>query len=105
MAEASESRIGDGGGEEEGHWAQLAQKHWSKPTNKTKKIKADVIKKEIWDVLAREAFGYRSLLQLESLQLLEKYRIVKSLRDYAADKIPAICGPAIAMLRRTRMSS
>lgn len=82
---AVESRVGNGDAEEEGHWAQLAQKHWSKPTNKTKKVKADVVKKEIWDVLEGEAFGYRSLLQLESVQLLEKYRTVKLLGDYVAD--------------------
>lgn len=88
MADAVESRVGDGdGGAEEGYWAQLAQKHWSKPTNKTKKVKADVIKKEIWDVLDGEGFCYRSLLQLESLQLLEKYRIVILLGDYVADKV------------------
>ncbi len=87
MAEAVESRAGDGIAEEEVHWAQLAQKHWSKPTNKIKKVKADVIKKEIWDVLEGESFGYRSLIQLESLQLLEKYRTVMFLGDYLADKI------------------
>ncbi len=76
MAGVIESRVGEGDAEEEGHWAQLAQKHWPKPANKSKKVKADIIKREIWDVLEGEAFDFRSLLQLESLQLLEKYRTV-----------------------------
>ncbi|KAI4274579.1 MAG: hypothetical protein LQ337_003847 [Flavoplaca oasis] len=52
-------------------WTQLAHKHWSKPM-KIRKVKGDVIKKEIWDVLENEGFQLSSLLVLESLQLLEK---------------------------------
>lgn len=57
--------------EGENEWTQLARKHWAKPV-KTRKVKPDVIKKEIWDVLEKEGFQFRSLLILESLQLLEK---------------------------------
>ncbi|KAL8993611.1 MAG: hypothetical protein Q9169_006214 [Polycauliona sp. 2 TL-2023] len=53
-------------------WTQLARKHWSKPT-RTRKVKPDVIKKEIWDVLENEGFQFPSLLALESVQLLENY--------------------------------
>ena len=55
----------------EGHWSTLAQKHWAKPTS-TRKVKAEVIKTELWETLEKEDFRFRSLLVLESLQLLEK---------------------------------
>ena len=57
---------------EDSHWTQLAKKYWSKPA-KSKKVKPEVIKNEIWDVLEKEEFLSRSLLLLENLQLLEKY--------------------------------
>ncbi|KAL8674133.1 MAG: hypothetical protein Q9168_001470 [Polycauliona sp. 1 TL-2023] len=53
-------------------WTQLARKHWIKPTKK-RKVKTDVIRKEIWDVLETEGFQFSSLLVLESTQLLENY--------------------------------
>lgn len=53
------------------HWAALGKKHWSKPV-KSRKIQNEVIKTELWDVLEQESFEYRSLVILESLQLLEK---------------------------------
>ena len=56
----------------EGHWFTLAQKHWARPTN-PRKVKAEVIKTELWEALEKEDFQLRSLLVLESLQLLEKY--------------------------------
>lgn len=76
MADAPELREGnppnggDPGGES--HWTHLAQQYWSKPS-KFKKVKPDIIKQEIWDVLERESFYFRSLSLLENLQLLEKY--------------------------------
>ena len=56
-------------------WAQVAQKHWLKRSGKVTKVKVkpDVLKKEIWDVLEKEDFMYGSLLALENLQTLEKY--------------------------------
>jgi intron-binding protein aquarius len=55
-------------------FAQLAKKHWLKGTKKTTKVKVkpDVVKKEIWDVLEAEGFPFRSLLVLENLRILEK---------------------------------
>ena len=53
------------------YWAVLGKKHWVKPV-KSRKVKNEVIKTELWDVLEQESFEYRSLLILESLQLLEK---------------------------------
>ena len=58
--------------EDDNRWTQLAQKHWVKPL-KSGKVKSEVIKNEIWDVLEEEDFLFRSLLLLENSQLLEKY--------------------------------
>lgn len=60
--------------EDENRWTQLAQKHWLRPS-KSGKVKPEVIKNEIWDVLEVEDFPLRSLLPLENSQLLEKYEI------------------------------
>jgi intron-binding protein aquarius len=59
--------------EGESSFAILAKKHWrsSKKTAKVK-VKPDVLKNEIWDVLEKEDFAFKSLLVLESLQILEK---------------------------------
>ena len=77
---ASDMNGTNGATEDMDHWEVLAQKHWSKPV-KSNKAKPNVIKKEIWDVLEDEGFFYRSLLQLESLQLLEKYAMCKNQRE------------------------
>ncbi|KAH6625050.1 hypothetical protein B0J18DRAFT_479838 [Chaetomium sp. MPI-SDFR-AT-0129] len=37
------------------------------------KVKNDVLKREIWDVLEKENFPQKSLLELEGLQILESY--------------------------------
>ena len=55
----------------ESHWVVLGKKYWFKPV-KSRKVKNEVLKTELWDVLEEESFEYRSLLILESLQLLEK---------------------------------
>jgi len=54
------------------HWTRVANEHWLK-TSKSKKIKKDVIKSEIWDILEKENFQFRSLVVLENLQILESY--------------------------------
>ncbi|KAK1595240.1 intron-binding protein aquarius [Colletotrichum navitas] len=63
--------------EGEGAFAQLAKKHWLKTTRSKRavkvKVKNDVLKQEIWDVLERDGFPYKSILTLESLQTLESY--------------------------------
>ena len=68
-----ESRHGveDVGSDRE-QWHQLAEKHWL-GSQKSRKVRAEVIKKEIWDVLEKEDFAYSSLLTLEGLGLLERY--------------------------------
>ena len=59
----------------ENAFAQLAKKHWLKTSKKPAKVKvkSDVLKSEIWDVLEQEDFAFRSLLTLENLQILERY--------------------------------
>ncbi len=59
------------GGVDSSYWNELAQKHWTKTSAKPKKVKPEVIKKAIWDVLEREQFDYHSLVVLENLQILE----------------------------------
>jgi intron-binding protein aquarius len=61
--------------EGESEFAQLARKHWLKATKRTTKVKVknDVVKKDLWDVLERDSFPYKSLLVLEGLQTLERY--------------------------------
>jgi intron-binding protein aquarius len=58
----------------ENEFAQLAKKHWLKTSKKNAKVKVkpDVLKTEIWDVLEKEDFAFKSLLVLENLQILEK---------------------------------
>lgn len=61
--------------EEEHPFVQLARKHWLKPGKKPvkPKVKNDVLKQGIWDVLEREGFQYKSMRLLESLQTSERY--------------------------------
>jgi intron-binding protein aquarius len=53
-------------------WRQLAERHWLKSSGKPGKVRPDVLKKEIWDVLEREGFSIHNLLELDNLQFLEK---------------------------------
>ncbi|TAQ86777.1 hypothetical protein B7494_g4893 [Chlorociboria aeruginascens] len=56
-------------------FALLAQKLWLKPSKKPMKVKVrqDVLKSEIWDILEKDNFAFKSLLVLENLQILENY--------------------------------
>jgi intron-binding protein aquarius len=59
--------------EGESSFATLARKLWlNKKTTKIK-VKHDVLKTEIWEVLEQEDFPFKSLLVLENLQILERY--------------------------------
>ncbi|KAL4758466.1 RNA helicase aquarius [Aspergillus foveolatus] len=53
-------------------WVRLAKTHWLDAAN-VRKVKHDVIKKDIWDPLEAESFSFRSLLVLENLNILEKF--------------------------------
>uniref|UniRef100_A0A8H7N217 RNA helicase aquarius N-terminal domain-containing protein n=1 Tax=Bionectria ochroleuca TaxID=29856 RepID=A0A8H7N217_BIOOC len=61
--------------EQEHPFVQLARKSWLKSGKKNgpAKVKSDVLKQGLWDVLEREGFQYKSLRLLESLQTLESY--------------------------------
>ncbi|KAL6790231.1 P-loop containing nucleoside triphosphate hydrolase protein [Trichoderma sp. SZMC 28013] len=61
--------------EQEHRFVQVARLNWLKPGKKTAKVKVknDVIKQGIWDVLEQDGFSYKLLLLLESLQTLESY--------------------------------
>ncbi|KAI0024915.1 P-loop containing nucleoside triphosphate hydrolase protein [Xylariomycetidae sp. FL0641] len=61
--------------EGESEFAQLASQHWLKTTKRATKVKVknDVLKSSIWDVLEKDGFPYKSLLVLEGLQTLESY--------------------------------
>lgn len=64
----------------ENSFAQLAKKHWLKTSKKPAKVKVkqDILKNEIWDVLEKEGFAFGSLLVLENLQILERYALLEA---------------------------
>lgn len=53
----------------EDYWRQLAEKQWA---TRSKRVRPDVVKQEIWDKLESSDFEFRWLRLLENLQLLEK---------------------------------
>ncbi|KAI9683087.1 MAG: hypothetical protein M1829_005878 [Trizodia sp. TS-e1964] len=55
----------------ESYFAQFAKKSWLHPTG-SNSLKQEQLKTEIWDVLEKEGFSFRSLALLENLQFLEK---------------------------------
>ena len=59
-------------GQQIARWRALADKHWLRTNTTPSKVKTDVIKNEIWDVLERDSFECSSLIALEGLQLLER---------------------------------
>ena len=69
-AESPVAAVPDG----ESAFAQLAKQHWLKGGKRAAKVKVknDVIKDGIWDVLEKEGFAFKSLLSLETLQILER---------------------------------
>lgn len=75
IVEETRPTVADVDGEDA--FAQLAKKHWLKTTKRATKVKVkpDVLKNEIWDVLEKDGFPFRSLLVLENLQILERYEL------------------------------
>jgi intron-binding protein aquarius len=61
--------------EGESEFAKLARQHWLKPAKKVK-VKNEVLKSEIWDVIEKDEFAYKALLTLEGLQILERCHIM-----------------------------
>lgn len=91
----------------ESPFAQLAKKHWLKPGKKSAKvkIKPQVLKKEIWDVLEQEGFSYKTLLVLENLQILERYAQQELLRLAHTNYTAATYGQGFQMMHPTIMCS
>ena len=58
--------------EEELKWKRLADDHWLKDSPRARKVNPEVLKQDIWDVLEKADFVFRSLLILDNLQLLER---------------------------------
>jgi hypothetical protein len=52
-------------------WEQLAKELWLSESD-ARNAKPEVIKSKVWEPLEAEAFGWRSLAFLESLQILER---------------------------------
>ena len=57
--------------QEDNRWVTLARTHWL-TQSKTRKVKPEIIKNDIWDGLQAEGFPLRSVLLLENLHVLEK---------------------------------
>ena len=53
-------------------WEQLAEDLWLSALN-APNSRPEIVKSKIWDRLEGEAFNWRSLSSLESLQILEGY--------------------------------
>ena len=53
------------------HYARVARENWLAESSPSK-VRQDVLKRDIWDVLESEHFRFGSLLALENLQMLEK---------------------------------
>jgi intron-binding protein aquarius len=92
--------------EGENSFAKLAKQTWLKTSKKTTKvkIKPDVLKTEIWDVLEKEDFAFKSLLVLENLQILEKYRLLLLFSWILLIGKTGICGQDILRTRPTSTS-
>ncbi|KAJ5403889.1 hypothetical protein N7509_003760 [Penicillium cosmopolitanum] len=71
MAQSLEARPTVVDFREDSPWLKLAKTHWLDV--KVRKVKPDVIKKQLWDPLEAEGFTNRSLLILENLNVLEKF--------------------------------
>lgn len=71
MAQSLESRPTVVDFREDNPWVKLAQAHWA-DAKKVRKVKPEVIKRQLWDPLEAEGFTNRSLLILENLNILEK---------------------------------
>ena len=55
----------------ETYFTRIAQRLWLK-SKKASRVKPEVLKNEIWDVLERESFEFRFLLAFDNLQILER---------------------------------
>jgi len=58
-------------------WRNVAESHWQTGSARACKVRPEVVKQEIWEVLEKEEFAYRNLQELDNLQLLEKSVMAK----------------------------
>lgn len=68
LPEESRPTVGDLQGDN--HYVRVAKENWLETPSS--KVRQDVLKRDLWDVLETEHFAFRSLLTLESLQILER---------------------------------
>jgi intron-binding protein aquarius len=72
-SQAAAPQVVEAVADEGSEFARVAKQHWLKPTRATKvKVKNDVLKRDIWDPLEKEKFPSAALVELESLQVLER---------------------------------
>lgn len=71
-AESTKAATATAEAHQDNQWAPVARKHWLGKA-RAPKVKNDVVKGELWDVLERDGFRYGALLALESLQAVEEY--------------------------------
>ncbi|KAI9886915.1 MAG: hypothetical protein M1823_001284 [Watsoniomyces obsoletus] len=57
---------------DDNHYVRIARENWL-GTSVPRKVRPDVLKRDIWDTLEGENFSFRSLSILENLQILERY--------------------------------
>ena len=70
MATGGESQPTIGDLQDDHHFVRVAKDNWLETSSK--RVRPDVLKRDIWDVLEKERFPFRSLLVLENLQMLER---------------------------------
>lgn len=91
---------------EENVFVQVAKAHWLKKATKKAakvKVKADVLKLEIWDELEKDNFSFKSLLILENLQILERSAANLRALQTLTDLTLATFGQAILRIPPTFM--
>ncbi len=96
--------------EGQSEFATLARQHWLKRSKLATKVtvKNDVLKREIWDPLAKEDLPFKSLLVLEGLQTPERYvtpQASSAAPRALANVHTATCGPASGIIRPISTSS
>lgn len=82
-------------------WEQLAKDLWLDQSS-CPDVKAETLRRRIWDPLEAEAFNFRSLAFLESLQILERYGEWQyPLYGHIANEDPVTYGPHLQRKLRT----
>lgn len=80
-------------------WAELAEKHWKSEASGASRVRTEVVKGQIWDVLEKNGFDNRDLTELENLQLLEQY-LWPGYNEAASDHHILLIAIMVTMKRR-----